>query len=193
MTTGHVFIATSLDGFIARTDHQIDWLTENSAGTEEHGYTQFIDSVDGIVMGRNTYQTVLALTSGDWPYTKPVIVLTKTLTQSDIPPHLATKVTTTNQTPTDLFQTLHQKGWTRAYIDGGKTIQSFLNEGLIQEITISTIPILIGNGIPLFGKTDEDIDLELLSAKPFASGMVQSHYSLKTPPTHRPEDQVPSE
>ena len=54
MTTGHVFIATSLDGFIARTDHQIDWLTENSAGTEEHGYTQFIDSVDGIVMGRNT-------------------------------------------------------------------------------------------------------------------------------------------
>ena len=153
-------------------------LTENSAGTEEHGYTQFIDSVDGIVMGRNTYQTVLALTSGDWPYTKPVIVLTKTLTQSDIPSHLATKVTTTNQTPTDLFQTLHQKGWTRAYIDGGKTIQSFLNEGLIQEITISTIPILIGNGIPLFGKTDEDIDLELLSAKPFASGMVQSHYRL---------------
>ena len=144
-------------------------------------------------MGRNTYQTVLALTSGDWPYTKPVIVLTKTLTQSDIPPHLATKVTTTNQIPTDLFQTLHQKGWIRAYIDGGKTIQSFLNEGLIQEITISTIPILIGNGIPLFGKIDEDIDLELVSAKPFASGMAQSHYRLKTPPIHRPADQVPSE
>ena len=79
MTTGHVFIATSLDGYIARKDHTIDWLENRGTTTEEHGYTQFIDSVDGIIFGRKTYEVVLNLTSGDWPYTKPVIVLSRTL------------------------------------------------------------------------------------------------------------------
>ena len=88
MTTGHVFIAVSLDGYIARKDHAIDWLENQGTTTEEHGYTQFIDSVDGIIFGRKTYEVVLDLTSGEWPYAKPVIVLSRTLTNSDIPPHL---------------------------------------------------------------------------------------------------------
>ena len=137
MTTGHVFIATSLDGFIARKDHSIDWLENQGTTTEEHGYTQFIDSVDGIIFGRKTYEVVLNLTSDDdWPYHKPVIVLSRTLTNSDIPLHLADKVTITDQTPSDLLATLNQKGWKRAYVDGGITIQSFLNEGLIDDLII---------------------------------------------------------
>ena len=183
MTTGHVFIATSLDGFIARKDHSIDWLENQGTTTEEHGYTQFIDSVDGIIFGRKTYEVVLNLTSDDdWPYQKPVIVLSRTLTNSDIPLHLTDKVTITDQTPSDLLATLNQKGWNRAYVDGGITIQSFLNEGLIQDITISTIPILIGQGIPLFGNTPKDIHLELINTRQYPSGLAQSHYRVLVNP-----------
>ena len=176
MTTGHVFIATSLDGYIARKDHTIDWLESHDAAVEEHGYTQFIDSVDGIIFGRKTYEVVLNLTSGEWPYTKPVIVLSRTLTQSDLPLHLNDQVTVTNQFPADLLNTVDQQGWKRAYIDGGITIQSFLSEGLIQDLIITTLPVLIGDGIPLFGKIPHDINLELITSRQFSSGLLQSHY-----------------
>ncbi len=176
MTTGHVFIATSLDGYIARKDHQIDWLENNQAGNIDHGYEQFIESVDGIIFGRKTYEVVLNLTSGEWPYTKPVIVLSRTLTNSDIPAHLTDKVTVTNQTPHDLFEILDQQGWNRAYIDGGITIQSFLEVGLIEDLIITTLPVLIGDGIPLFGNTPHDIHLELVNSRQYATGLVQSHY-----------------
>ena len=177
MTTGHVFIATSLDGFIARKDHQIDWLENQGTTTEEHGYTKFIDSIDGIIFGRKTYEVVLDLTSGDdWPYTKPVIVLSRTLTNADIPPHLTGKVTITNDSPADLLTSLDKRGWKRAYIDGGITIQSFLNEGLIEDLIITTLPVLIGDGIPLFGKIQKDINLELIASQQFPSGLIQSHY-----------------
>lgn len=176
MTTGHVFIATSLDGYIARKDHQIDWLENRGTTTEQHGYTQFVDSVDGIIFGRKTYEVVLNLTSGDWPYTKPVVVLSRTLTDSDIPRGLVDKITVTNQVPGDLLQTLDQKGWNRVYIDGGITIQSFLNEGLIEDLIITTLPVLIGDGIPLFGNTSGDIHLELISTTQYPSGLAQSHY-----------------
>ena len=177
MTTGHVFIATSLDGFIARKDHQIDWLENQGTTTEEHGYTKFIDSIDGIIFGRKTYEVVLDLTSGDgWPYTKPVIVLSRTLTNADIPPHLTDKVTITDQSPADLLTALNKRGWKRAYIDGGITIQSFLNEGLIEDLIITTLPVLIGDGIPLFGKIQKDINLEPIASQQFPSGLIQSHY-----------------
>ena len=177
MTTGHVFIAVSLDGFIARKDHAIDWLEGQGTTTEEHGYTQFLDSVDGLIFGRKTYEVVLDLTSGgEWPYPKPVIVLSRTLTNSDIPTHLTDKVTITDQTPAELLQNLDQQGWKRAYVDGGITIQSFLNEGLIEDLIITTLPVLIGDGIPLFGTTPEDIHLELINLTQYPSGLAQSHY-----------------
>ena len=183
MTTGHVFIATSLDGFIARPNHAIDWLENQGTTTEEHGYTQFIDSVDGIIFGRKTYEVVLNLTSDDdWPYQKPVIVLSRTLTNSDIPLHLTDKVTITDQTPSDLLATLDQKGWKRAYVDGGITIQSFLNEGLIDDLIITTLPVLIGRGIPLFGNTTKDIHLELINTRQYPSGLAQSHYRVLVNP-----------
>ncbi len=174
MTTGHVFIAVSLDGFIARKDHRIDWLMKQETGAEDHGYDEFIDRVDGIVMGRNSYEKVL--TFGDWPYQKPVVVMSKSLSQSDISPELAEKVSITEFDPPELMKSLESKGWDRAYVDGGKVVQSFLRDGLIDDIVLTTIPILIGDGIRLFGETEADIDLELVSAKSFASGMVQSRY-----------------
>lgn len=176
MTTGHVFIAVSLDGYIARKDHAIDWLENQGTTNEEHGYTQFVDSVDGIIFGRKTYEVVLNLSPGEWPYAKPVVVLSQTLTCSDIPPHLTDKITITDQPPAELLQNLDQQGWKRAYVDGGITIQSFLNEGLIEDLIITTLPILIGDGIPLFGATSEDIHLELIDLTQFPSGLAQSHY-----------------
>ena len=176
MTTGHVFIATSLDGYIARKDHAIDWLENQGTTSDEHGYTRFVDSVDGIIFGRKTYEVVLNLTSGDWPYPKPVIVLSRTLTQSDVPAHLTDQVTITDQTPRELLQSVQMKGWKRAYIDGGITIQSFLNEGLIEDLIITTLPVLIGEGIPLFGNTTQDIQLELIELTRYPSGLAQSHY-----------------
>ncbi len=177
MTTGHVFIATTLDGYIARKDHAIDWLENQGTTSEEHGYTAFLDSVDGIIFGRLTYEVVLDLVGdGEWPYPKPVIVLSKTLTNADIPPHLTDKVTVSSQSPSELLKTVDQKGWNRAYIDGGITIQSFLNEGLIEDLIITTLPVLIGEGIPLFGPTTEDIHLQLITTTQYPSGLAQTHY-----------------
>ena len=107
---------------------------------------------------------------------KTVIVLSRTLTNSDIPTHLADKVTITDRTPAELLQNLDQQGWKRAYVDGGITIQSFLNECLIEDLIITTLPILIGEGIPLFGTTTEDIHLELINLTQYPSGLAQSHY-----------------
>ncbi len=177
MTTGHVFIATTLDGYIARKDHAIDWLENQGTLSEEHGYTKFIDSVDGIIFGRKTYEVVLNLVAdGEWPYPKPVIVLSRTLTNSNIPSHLTDKVEISNHNPTDLLAALGKKDWKRAYIDGGITIQSFLNEGLIEDLIITTLPVLIGEGIPLFGPTNQDIHLQLINSTQYPSGLAQSHY-----------------
>lgn len=174
MTTGHVFIATSLDGFVARKDHQLDWLMKQNPDGEDHGYDDFTASVDGIVMGRGSYQNVLSF--GDWPYSKPVVVMSKTLAQSDIPSELADKVCMTDLDPPELMQSLQKDGWSRAYIDGGKVVQSFVKCGLIEDFVLTIVPILIGDGRRLFGKVAGDIDLELIGVKYFKSGMVQTRY-----------------
>ncbi len=174
MVTGHVFIATSLDGFVARRDHQLDWLMKQNTDGEDHGYDDFTASVDGIVMGRGSYQNVLSF--GDWPYSKPVIVMSKTLSQSDIPSELADKVRLTDLDPPELMHSLQKDGWSRAYIDGGKVVQSFIKCGLIEDLVLTTVPILIGEGHRLFGEVADDIDLELIGVKSFESGMVQTRY-----------------
>jgi len=174
MISGHVFMATSLDGFIARRDHALDWLTERTTPEEDHGYEAFIDTVDGVIMGRATFKTVLGL--GAWPYAIPVIVASSTLTEDDIPPELSAKVKLTQLAPRQLMQSLSDAGWTRAYVDGGRLVQSFLRAGLISEFTLTMLPVLLGDGRRLFGETESDIDLELLEAKSFRTGLVQLHY-----------------
>ena len=174
MTTGHVYIATSLDGFVARKNHSLDWLMKQVTEGEEHGYEEFLASVDGIVMGRGSYEAVLAFKA--WPYKKPVVVMSKTLRASEVPEALRDRVEITALEPTDLLESLTSRGWERAYIDGGKVVQSFVRAGLIEDFVLTTIPILLGDGIRLFGSVPSDVDLELLGSKPFPSGLLQSHY-----------------
>lgn len=177
MTTGHVFVATSLDGFIARKDHALDWLPQEKTEGEDLGYETFVSSVDGLIMGRGTFEKVL--TFGDWPYQKPVIVLSKTLTQDAISGNLEGKVRLSQLSPRGIMRTLAEEGWKRVYVDGGQVIQSFLQEGLIEDIVITLIPILIGGGIRLFGKTDRDVNLKLVASRAFpSSGMAQNHYKV---------------
>lgn len=176
MTTGHVFMAMSIDGFVAREDHRLDWLMKQKTEGEDHGYDEFMASVDGLIMGRGSFRN--ALTFGDWPYQKPVIVMSRSLTKNDIPMDVRDKISITRQDPDGVMASLAEKGWTRAYVDGGLVVQSFLRAGLVEDMTITLIPILIGNGRRLFGQLDRDIDLELLASKSFPSGLVQTRYRI---------------
>jgi dihydrofolate reductase len=175
MTTGHVFIATSLDGFIARRDGNLDWLMKHSTEGEDHGFAAMMASVDGLIMGKGTFQQVLSFEQG-WPYEKPVVVMSRSLKEKDIPDLLSERVRLSDETPQVLMNQLNTEGWNRAYVDGGKVIQSFLAEGLIEDILLTRIPILIGEGLSLFGPVPHDINLEHLETQSFPSGMVSSKY-----------------
>ncbi|WP_119168984.1 dihydrofolate reductase family protein [Algihabitans albus] len=177
MTTGHVFIATSLDGFVARRDHRLDWLMKQNTEGEDHGYEAFLAGVDGLVMGSGSYKTVLGF--GDWPYAKPVIVMSTSLSRADVPAELADRVRVTDLGPRDLMRELQAEGWSRAYIDGGQVVQSFLRANLIRDLVVTLVPILIGEGRRLFGEIAEDIDLDLLGVTSFPSGLVQTRYKIK--------------
>lgn len=176
MTKCSVYVATSLDGFISRSDGSIDWLDAANAlvpAGEDLGYAQFMSSVDALVMGRNTFEQVLKFEA--WPYgAKPVVVLSRQMKSllGDLPD----TVSRSREEPGELFKRLAARGWNHLYIDGGLTIQRFLCEGLIDEITITTIPILLGKGKPLFGPLPADVGLELLESKAFEFGFVQSKY-----------------
>lgn len=171
-----VFIATSLDGFIARPDGNIDWL--NQANTvvpdgEDCGYASFMTTVDVIVMGRNTFEQVL--TFGEWPYGDRKAVV---LSQQGVvvPVSLRETVSVSAEAPELLVEMLSSEGAQHLYVDGGQTIQSFLNAGLISELTITVIPILLGAGKPLFGALKSDIVLKHLSTNAYEFGFVQSKY-----------------
>lgn len=176
MITGHVFLATSLDGFIARKNHELDWLPQEKTEGEDLGYETFIDSVDGLVMGRGSFEKIL--TFGHWPYQKPVIVLSNSLTKNDIPAELEGKVRISNLSPKEIMKSLNAEGWKRVYVDGGQIVQSFIKAFLIKDLIITVIPILIGDGRRLFGMVDEDINLKLINSRAFPSGMVQNHYKI---------------
>jgi dihydrofolate reductase len=169
-----VYIATSLDGLIARKNGEIDWLTGGQPG-QDYGYADFISTIDYVVMGRNTYEKVL--TFGGWPYEKRVIVLTsRDLT---FPPDLTTRVEALNVSPQELMDELERRGVHHIYLDGGATIRRFLRETLVDEMTITTIPVLIGEGLPLFGPLERDIQLQLLTSNSFSNGFVKSKYKVR--------------
>jgi len=174
MPTGHVFIATSLDGYIARPDGDIGWLLERDAADEDHGYTDFIADKDMIVMGRGSFEKVR--TFATWPYDWPVLVLSSQLAGTPVPASLDGKVRFSNLAPREAMHMLGEQGVRRVYVDGGRLLQSFLREGLIEDMVITTVPVLIGAGRPLFGPVARDLDLELLGSRSFPSGLVQSSY-----------------
>lgn len=170
-----VFIATSLDGFIAREDGAIDWLpTGADTKFEDYGYAEFMKSVDALVMGRKTYETVRGF-GGEWPYgVKPVIVLSSKKVQ--IPKELAKTVTSMSGKIAAIISHLESLGMKHIYVDGGITIQKFLDAGVIDRLIITRIPVLIGKGIPLFGPVEQDIKLSHVATKTYPSGLVQSEY-----------------
>lgn len=176
MTTGHVFIAASLDGFVAREDHGLDWLNKQNTADEDHGYDDFVSGIDGLIMGSGSFKNTLNF--GDWPYQKPVIVMSTSLTESNIPTNLNDKVRLTRLAPKELMAWLKEEGWTCAYVDGGQIVQSFIRARLIKDVTITIVPILIGEGRRLFGEIDGDIDFQLIGSEAFNSGLVQIRYEV---------------
>jgi dihydrofolate reductase len=172
-TKASVFIATSLDGFIAREDGALDWLPDGDV--EDHGYSEFFASVDALVMGRKTFETVLGF--GAWPYgPKPVIVLTSQ--PSAIVAPKGAVCDAMGGTPQEIVARLADRGMRHLYIDGGVTIQRFLEAGLIQRLVITKIPVLLGSGIPLFGPLSRDVRLKHVETRSYPSGLVQSEYQI---------------
>jgi len=172
-----VFIGTSLDGFIARTNGDMDWMQgPGGEGGGDYGYESFGARIDAIVMGRKTFEKVL--TFGTWPYQKPVIVLTHRPLQ--IPLKLRKEVEIMAGAPKEVVERLVKRGLLRLYVDGGQTIQEFLTAGLVHELIVSRLPVLIGTGIPLFGPLQADIRLKLLETRAFSGGMVQSAYEVES-------------
>lgn len=168
-----VFIATSLDGFIARHDGGLDWLPAN--GGEPHGYDEFIATVDAVVIGRNSFEKVLEF--DPWPYgKKQVIVLTTRPSEVVVPDGAVMDVM--SGTPREIVARLAGRGMKHLYIDGGVTIQRFLEAGLIQRVIITRIPVLLGSGIPLFGPLARDIRLKHVATRAYPSGLVQSEYMI---------------
>jgi dihydrofolate reductase len=168
-----VFVGTSLDGFIARPNGDLDWLPEG--GGEPHGYNEFIASVDALVIGRKTFEKVLTFEA--WPYgDKRVVVLSSR--PVDLSAAVGGVVEQMAGTPAEIVSQLAASGAHHLYIDGGITIQGFLRAGLVQRLIITRVPVLIGRGVPLFGALPRDIRLRHIATRHYPSGLVQSEYDV---------------
>lgn len=171
--TVSVFVGASVDGFIARTNHDLDWLPEG--GGEPHGYEAFLASIDALVIGRKTFEKVL--TFQPWPYgRKRVVVLSHH--PLDLSQVVGGVVEQMAGTPAEIVSRLAATGAINLYVDGGITIQDFLRAGLVQRIIITRVPVLIGAGIPLFGPLPHDVRLKHVDTRQFPSGLVQSEYQV---------------
>ena len=171
-----VYVATSIDGFIARPDGGLDWLEAAGDGPDEEAlslWTDFLGTIDHIAMGRKTFDKVLEF--GAWPYEGVhVTVLSKTL--DGVPEHLLGKADVSTQEPSELLCRLDDLDRKRVYVDGGQVIQGFLRADLIDELIVTTIPVLLGAGIPLFGELDADLTWEHIGTRTLRGGLVQTQY-----------------
>jgi dihydrofolate reductase len=169
-----VFIGTSLDGYIADKDGGLDFLYSiPNPDQKDLGYLDFIENINALLMGRKTYETILGF-GGEWPYTKPVFVLSNTLTS--LPEYLDEKVELVSGPIEEIVQNLNNRGFKNLYIDGGKLIQSFFKKDMIDELIISQIPILLGGGVPLFGVLKSHLMFEHIGTEVLLNAIVQSHY-----------------
>ena len=169
-----VFIATSIDGYIADSDGGLDWLFSIPNPEQlDMGYSEFMEQVDALVMGRKTFETVCGF-EGNWPYNKPVFVISRTL--DAIPKDYRDKVELIKGSITEVLEEIHVREFPRLYIDGGLTIQNFLKEDLIDEMTITTIPIVLGGGSPLFSILPKELKFNLVESKVFLNDIVQNKY-----------------
>ena len=175
--TNIVYIATSIDGYIADKDGGLDWLNcVPNPHDGDPGFADFMNNIDALVMGRNTFETVVGF-DVPWPYNKPVFVLSNTL--KSIPEKAQGKAELVSGSLTDVVATLAEKGFERLYIDGGKTVQSFLAEDMVDEMIISRIPVVLGGGIPLFGSLPELQMFEHIDTTVRMGAVAESHYCRK--------------
>ena len=169
-----VFIATSLDGFIAGKNDELDWLSIfPEIDHIDTGFNEFTAGIDALLMGRNTFEVVAGF-KGEWFYTKPVFVWSNSLTE--IPEKFKEKAFLVKGSLSKVLSEIHGKGFHKLYIDGGKTIQSFLKEDLIDEMIITTIPVLLGSGIPMFADLPKQLVFECVKSTRFLDKVVQNHY-----------------
>jgi len=170
-----VFIGTSLDGFIARKNGDIDWLVHYANKEAVQAYEKFISRIEAIVIGRGTFEKVMSFPS--WPYEKKVFVLSTSI--KEIPPAVKEKITILSMKPAAMLSYLSGQGFSSIYVDGGKVIQDFLKEDLIDELIISKVPVLIGSGIPLFGYLNTDLQFKHNRTEIGSNGLVRSYYERK--------------
>jgi dihydrofolate reductase len=169
-----VYIATSLDGYIADKNNKIDWLMETPNPTnDDFGFSEFMDSIDALIMGKNTFETVNSFDC-EWPYSKPVYVLSSSL--KEIPEDLENKVFLVNSSTEKLLKLMEEKAYKNLYIDGGRVIQSFLKKDLIDELILTKIPILLGGGVPLFSHLDKELRFNHIKTEVLLGELVKSHY-----------------
>lgn len=170
-----VFIATSLDGYIADKNGGIDWLLAVPPPPDsDMGYAEFMSGIDALIMGRKTFETVVQMDMA-WPYHKPVFVWSTH--RMTIPEHLAERVFPVRGDVQEILDHIHELGYKRLYIDGGKTIQSFLNADSIDELIITVVPILLGAGRSLFGELDNPMEFNCIHTQGFENNLVQNHYA----------------
>ena len=167
-----VYVAVSLDGFISRDDGGLDWLDAMQVPGEDYGYADFYATIDTVVLGRATYDKVL--TFGEWPFTgRRVVVLT----------HRALDAKNGERTHTGalsaLLRSLEEDGARRVYLDGGQGIRQGLIEDLVDELTLSTVPVMLGAGRPLFERGLPASNWALVATRGYASGLMQSRYRLR--------------
>lgn len=172
-----VYIATSLDGYIADEKGGLDWLYATPNPDEsDFGWSAFMANMDALLMGRKTFEAVCGFDM-PWPYEKPVFVLSHTMTE--VPHALKEKVELVSGPLKQVVGALKERGFEHLYIDGGETIQGFLAEDLIDELTITRIPILLGAGVPLFGNLDQPMFFEHVHTEVHLNALVQSRYRRK--------------
>lgn len=173
-TRNSIFIATSIDGYIADKDGKIDFL--HSIPNPEHddmGYADFMQRIDAIIMGRNTFETVCGFEI-EWPYSKPVFVLSRSLKEIPSPHHKNAQLVQGELE--EVLHKIHAQGYHQLYIDGGQCIQSFFQEDLIDEMIVTQIPVLLGGGIPLFGALPSSLGFRCIESKIFLDQVVQNRF-----------------
>lgn len=169
-----VYIATSLDGYITDKNGNIDWLISiDNPEDSDFGYADFMSEIDAIIMGKNTFEAVLGF-GGEWPFDKPVFVLSQSLTT--LPDSLPENVKLLQGNPEQIEATLMPYQFERVYVDGGKTVQAFLAENRIDELIVTRIPVLLGDGIPLFCQNEKQINYHHVKTTVYLDSLVKSHY-----------------
>lgn len=182
-----VFLATSLDGFIAREDDCLDWLDRANKSLppgEDGGFADFLAGVDVLVIGRASFEIVLGFGLAAWPYgARRVVVLTRR--PLALPPALEGQVETSQEAPVELLARLRRQGARHAYVDGGLTVQRFLAEDLVDALTLTVVPVLLGRGKRPFGALPRDRWLSVDEVRTWPGGFVQLRYE-RTPPVSPP-------